>query len=43
MRWNWEEAMEPINTSYDEEEVKQAIASALENFYGSLINKIDEI
>lgn len=43
MRWSWEEAMEPINIGYDEEEVKKAIASALENFYGSLINKIDAI
>ena len=35
--------MEPINTEYDEEKVKKAIASALENFYGSLIKKIDAI
>lgn len=35
--------MEPINNSYDEELVKRAIANALENFYGSLINKIDAI
>lgn len=35
--------MEPINTSYDEEVVKKAIANALDNFYGALINKIDAI
>lgn len=35
--------MEPIKTSYDEKKVKQAIARALENFYNSLISKIDEI
>lgn len=32
-----------INNSYDEQEVIKAIASALENFYGSLINKIDTL
>lgn len=32
-----------INNSYDEQEVIKAIASALENFYGSLINKIDAL
>ena len=31
----------PINTSYDENAVVQAIATALESFYGSLIQKID--
>ena len=31
----------PINTSYDENAVVQAIAIALESFYGSLIQKID--
>lgn len=35
--------MEPINIGYNEEEVKKAIASALENFYESLLNKIDAI
>ncbi len=30
-----------IGSSYDEKEVVQAIAKALENFYGSLIEKID--
>ncbi|MBQ7677123.1 MAG: hypothetical protein IJT32_02700 [Lachnospiraceae bacterium] len=35
--------MEPINTSYDETEVKKAIANALENFYSALISKIDSI
>lgn len=35
--------MEPINTSYDETEVKKAIARALEDFYGALISKIDSI
>lgn len=30
-----------IGTSYDEKEVVQAIAKALEDFYGSLIDKID--
>lgn len=43
MQWNWEVAMEPINSNYDEDEVRQAIAKALENFYGSLISKIDAI
>ena len=33
--------MEPINKNYDENNVKAAIAKALENFYGSLIAKID--
>lgn len=31
----------PINTFYDEDAVVQAIATALEAFYGSLIQKID--
>lgn len=31
----------PLNNSYDEEAVIQAIASALETFYGTLIEKID--
>ena len=35
--------MEAINTSYDEEQVKQAIAHAIESFYQALISKIDEI
>ncbi|MBR1759857.1 MAG: winged helix-turn-helix transcriptional regulator [Schwartzia sp.] len=35
--------MEPINISYDEEEVKKAIANALENFYNSLLSKLDAI
>lgn len=35
--------MEPINIGYDEEKVKIAIAEALENFYNSLIKKIDEL
>ena len=35
--------MEPINTFYDETEVKKAIANALEKFYSSLIAKIDNI
>ena len=35
--------MEPINTNYDEDAVKEAIANALENFYNSLIAKIDNI
>lgn len=35
--------MEPINTSYDETEVKKAIAKALEDFYSALISKIDSI
>ena len=30
-----------IGTSYDEQEVVEAIANALETFYGSLIEKID--
>lgn len=30
-----------IGTSYNEEEVVQAIANAMETFYGSLIDKID--
>ena len=33
----------PINTSYDEEVVVQAIATALESFYASLIQKIDSL
>lgn len=33
----------PINNSYDEEAVVQAIAQALENFYTSLIVKIDKL
>lgn len=32
-----------INNSYDEEAVVQAIAKALETFYGSLIEKIDAL
>ena len=35
--------MEPINISYDQEEVKKAIANALENFYNSLLSKLDAI
>ena len=35
--------MEPINKNYDEDDVKAAIAKALEDFYGSLIAKIDAI
>ena len=35
--------MEIINSSFDEEKIKQTIAKALEDFYGSLINKIDAI
>lgn len=35
--------MEPINSNYDEVEVKKAIAEALENFYNALISKIDSI
>lgn len=35
--------MEPINTNYDEEKVKEAIANALDSFYSSLIAKIDAI
>lgn len=31
----------PLNNSYDEQAVIQAIASALETFYGTLIEKID--
>lgn len=30
-----------INNTYDEQAVTKAIAEALENFYGSLIVKID--
>lgn len=32
-----------INNSYDEKEVIEAIAQALENFYANLIGKIDEL
>lgn len=32
-----------INNSYDEKEVVEAIAKALETFYGSLIEKIDTL
>ena len=35
--------MEPINTYYDEETVKIAIADALKNFYDALIKKMDSI
>lgn len=35
--------MEPINNNYDEYKVREAIAVALENFYVSLISKIDAI
>lgn len=35
--------MEAINTSYDEDQVKLAIAQGIESFYQSLISKIDEI
>lgn len=31
----------PLNNSYDEQAVVEAIASALENFYETLIEKID--
>ena len=31
----------PLNNSYDEQAVIQAIASALETFYGTLIEKIE--
>ena len=31
----------PLNNAYDEQAVIQAIASALETFYGILIEKID--
>ncbi len=31
----------PLNSTYDEQTVIQAIASALETFYGTLIEKID--
>lgn len=41
MHWKWEEAPVAINNSYDEKEVVQAIATALETFYGTLIEKID--
>lgn len=33
----------PIGNRYDEKEVIEAIAVALETFYGSLISKIDEL
>ena len=33
----------PLNNSYDEQAVIQAIASALETFYGTLIEKIDAL
>lgn len=35
--------MEPISISYDEEEVKKAIATALVNFYNTLISKLNDI
>lgn len=35
--------MNIINSHYDEDSIKDAIAVALENFYSSLIKKIDEI
>jgi hypothetical protein len=33
----------PVNSGYDEERVAQAIAKGLEDFYGALIKKMDEI
>lgn len=33
----------PINNSYDEEEVIKAISTSLENFYNTLIEKIDKL
>ena len=33
----------PINNSYDEKAVIEAIAQALETFYANLIAKIDEL
>ena len=38
---NWGGIYMPLNNSYDEQAVIQAIASALETFYGTLIEKID--
>lgn len=32
-----------INNSYDEQEVIKAISDALDNFYGSLIMKVDSL
>lgn len=33
----------PINETYDEQAIEQAIAEALDRFYSSLINKIDKL
>ena len=41
MQWSWEEVSMPLNDSYNEQEVIQATAIALEAFYGTLIDKID--
>lgn len=38
---NWGGIYMPLNNLYDEQAVIQAIASALETFYGTLIEKID--
>lgn len=42
MQSNWEGIM-PINDSYDEEAVMQAISNALENFYAALVKKMDDL
>lgn len=36
-------AIEPLNTSYDEEEVIRAISHALNEFYMSLTKTLDDI
>jgi hypothetical protein len=36
-QWNWEVLQMPINGSYSEEAVVSAIATALDNFYTTLI------
>lgn len=33
----------PINSSYDEDAIIKAIATALEEFYTALINKVDKL
>ena len=39
----WEKLKMVINDTYDRQEVIKAILNALENFYGSLILKIDSL
>lgn len=42
MRWKWGVTM-PINDTYNEEAIVQAIATALDEFYSALIAKVDKL